>query len=189
MSTKSTLSILSMLLSMIFLLSILPSCGHVEAHRDYYNSETARFTQQAEIQKAIENGKVAAFQASLVYAEKNPLVDLTMADGTKIRVNQPMPMYQVASGGGQPIQMTGAVGPRATPGEVVAGKFVDSLAPLGFAYFGADVLKTGFKAAANSTTSISGSYNQPGQNMAGGDLEIPTTTTTTTETITNSGIE
>lgn len=32
------------------------------------------------------------------------------------------------------------------------------------------------------TTTIEGSYNQPGGNMAGGNVEIPTTTTTTTTT-------
>lgn len=32
---------------------------------------------------------------------------------------------------------------------------------------------------------ISGSYNSAGSNLSGGNLEIPTTTTTTTETITN----
>jgi hypothetical protein len=38
--------------------------------------------------------------------------------------------------------------------------------------------------SSQGATSISGSYNSPGGNMSGSDMNIPTTTTTNTETIT-----
>ena len=169
----------------------LSGCGHVETHQEYYRAEKARYEQQATMQASITQGHVAAYQAAIAYAEKNPLVDMETKEGVRIRVNQPMPLFLGAgAGGGQPVQLTPSEKPRATPGEVIGAQVVETIEHAGLAYFAADLLKTGFKAAAN--TSVSGSYNQPGGNMSGGSMEIPTTTTTTTtntETMSGAPIE
>jgi len=67
----------------------------------------------------------------------------------------------------------------------LATSVVRGLTLVGGIYAGGDALE-GVLEAGRGTTTITGSYNTPGGNMAGGDVSIPTTTTTETVTSTSS---
>lgn len=66
----------------------------------------------------------------------------------------------------------------------VVNKIASMFGVVGGIYFGGQAVEN-IVDASRGTTSITGSYNQPGGAMAGGDVSIPTTTTTTTETVTD----
>lgn len=68
------------------------------------------------------------------------------------------------------------------PAWAVVNSLVRAGGIVGGIWAGGEALE-GVIEAGRGTTSISGSYNQPGGNMASGDMSIPTTTTNT-ETIT-----
>ena len=70
------------------------------------------------------------------------------------------------------------------PGWAVANSLIRVGGIVGGIWAGGQALE-GVIEAGNGATSISNSYNQPGGNLAGGDVSIPTTTTTEiTKTIT-----
>ena len=115
----------------------------------------------------------AAYQQAKI--TQPALVEITWSDDghrmQSLRVNAPMDIQQKVPDAPHPAWSV--VNSLVRVGGVVGGIWAGGQALEG-------VIEAG-----NGATSIANSYNQPGGNMAGGDVSIPTTTTTeTTETIT-----
>lgn len=153
MSTKPIISTLSMLLSMIILLLVLPSCGPSKQYQMYL--ETLREV----------NANRAAPGIHQTFDPNGKLLSQTIT----------LPQAPIIPAQEQPNEWASVFKTAFAVGLPVAGMVMNTYAS-GEAY--SNVLEV-------AHGPISGSYNSAGSNLSGGNLEIPTTTTTTTETITN----
>jgi len=171
------------LVSIFFLLFII-SCGHVETHKDYYQAEQTRFTQQATMMAAIAQSQKDLQAQQLQYASSHPLVQIINPDGTSVTVNQSVPAISTTSLEHVPV-IAPAIQPREAPGEKAFINFTDKLAFFGLGWLLGDTVKSGFENAGHNTTTTAGTGIST--NTIGGDVSIPTTTTTTTSTETMTG--
>ena len=117
-----------------------------------------------------------AYQQAMI--TQKPLVEIAWsADGqrmTSLKVNPQMSIQQKQPDAPHPAWS-------------VANSLIRVGGIVGGIWAGGQALE-GVIEAGNGATSIANSYNQPGGNLAGGDVSIPTTVTTTTET-TTTGME
>ena len=118
----------------------------------------------------VQDPNYALYQQAM--KEQPPLVDIKWSeDGQRIKQLTVNPQMN--------IQQKQPDAPH--PAWAVVNSFVRAAGIVGGIWAGGQAIE-GIVEAGRGTTIIEGSYNSPGENMAGGNIDIPTTTTTITTT-------